>query len=108
MVLTNLESRSNLLFNRQHTWVLCLYEMLCLVCYGGNTCAIGKTYLFLFLRHDKLEIGVINVSQPPIALLFASLWAPKRPTTALTILRLMLLTKIGVLHYSFCFAHAKV
>ena len=28
--------------------------------------------LFLCLKHDKFEIGVINVSQPPTALLFAS------------------------------------
>ena len=33
--------------------------------------------LFLCLRHDKFEICVINVSQHPTALLFASRWAPK-------------------------------
>ena len=65
----------------------CLYVVLLLLCYGVlvvfvcvcvyvipnvSLVPLVQRTLFLCLRHDKFEIGVINVSQPPTALLFAS------------------------------------
>ena len=78
--------------------VLCVYLFMLSLMY--HLCHLYNGPYFICLSHDKFEIGVINAYQPPKALLFDSRWAPKRQTTALKSLRLILMTSSDNATYS--------